>query len=160
MYEENMQAYVKTLLRRSFGRLMVSCARGCHGNRADLQDFFDGVERLLKTTPPSEVSLHNSYSRSALKKVLKDNGAKDMRKAIETMSKRVDKHFGDDDAPTSGAADAGTQALIQTVWKEVTAGLRRETDRAREMIGKSYGDSGLGLEYGPADVEAACKRAK
>lgn len=163
MYDENMQAYVKTLLRRSFGRMMVRNGLVWDGlAKASLtgQDFFDGVERLLKTTPAAEVSLHNSYSRSALKKVLKDNGAKDMRKAIETMSKRVDKHFGDDDASAAGAADAGTQALIQTVWKDVTLGLRRETERAREMIGKSYGDSGLGLEFGPADVEAACKRAK
>ena len=122
------------------------------------KDFFDGIERLLKTTPAAEISLHNSYSRSALKKVLKDNGAKDMRKAIETMSKRVDKHFTDDDS--SNPMDAHTLALIQIVWKEVTAGLRRETERVREILNKSYGDSGLGLEYGSSDVEAACKRAK
>jgi hypothetical protein len=82
-----------------------------------------------------------------------------MRKAIETMSKRVDKHFTDDEA-SAGTVDSSTQALIQVVWKELTAGLKRETERAREIVAKSYGDSGLGLEYGPADVEAACKRAK
>jgi len=125
---------------------------------ANQQDFFDGVERLLQTTPAAEVSLHSSYSRSALKKVLKDNGAKDMRKAIETMSKRVDKQFTDDDAVSMG--EGSNQILIQSVWREVTAGLKRETERAREIMSKSYGDSGLGLEYGPADVEAACKRAK
>lgn len=122
------------------------------------QDFFDGVERLLATTPAAEVSLHSSFSRSALKKVLKDNGAKDMRKAIETMSKRVDKHFTEDDAVSAG--EGSNHVLIQTVWREVTAGLKRETERAREIVGKSYSDSGLGMEYGPGDVEAACKRAK
>lgn len=91
--------------------------------------------------------------------MLKDNGAKDMRKAIETMSKRVDKHFTDDEVG-GGQVDSGTQALISTVWREVTGGLKHETERARMIIGKSYGDSGLGLEYGPGDVEAACKRAK
>jgi len=112
----------------------------------------------LRTTPAAEISLHNSFKRSALKKVLKDNGVKDMRKAVETMSKRVDKHFTDDDALSAG--EGPNHALIQTVWRDVTAGLKRETDRAREMISKSYGDSGLGLEYGSTDVEAACKRAK
>lgn len=122
-----------------------------------MKEFFDGVERLLQTTPAAEVSLHNSFSRSAFKKVLKENGAKDMRKAIETMSKRVDKHFTDDEA---GPADPTAQALISTVWKEVTNGLKAETERDRDIMSKSYGDSGLGLEYGPGDVEAACKRAK
>ena len=79
-----------------------------------------------------------------------------MRKAVEAMSKRVDKQF----IMEEDAADPSMAALIQTVWKEVTAELKRETARAQDMIAKSYADSGLGLEYGPGDVEAACKRVK
>ncbi|WVF66184.1 hypothetical protein IAT40_000924 [Kwoniella sp. CBS 6097] len=154
LYEDNLSTYVKLLLRRSFARFM---------------DFFDGVERLMATTPANEVSLHQSYSRSALKKVLKDNGGKDMRKAIDVISKRVDKHFAadDEDPSASGGINGGgggggnhNAQLIQTVWKEITAELMRETKRAQEIIGKSYADSNLGLEFGPVDVEAACKRAK
>jgi hypothetical protein len=91
---------------------------------------------------------------------LKDYGAKDMRKAIETMTRRVDKHFGGDDADPSPAPSSDKGALISIVWKEVTAGLKNETARAADIIKRSYGDSGLSLEYGPADVEASCKRAK
>ncbi|OCF36139.1 exocyst protein [Kwoniella heveanensis CBS 569] len=158
LYEDNLSTYVKLLLRRSFARFM---------------DFFDGIERLMATTPANEVSLHQSYSRSALKKVLKDNGGKDMRKAIDVISKRVDKHFAaDDDDPSStgnhtsgginggGAGGSHNAQLVQTVWKEITAELMRETKRAQEIIGKSYADSNLGLEFGPVDIEAACKRAK
>jgi len=90
-----------------------------------------------------------------LKKVLKDNDAKDMRKAVDAIAKRVDKQFAEEDA-----TDPATAALIQTVWKEVTAELKRETARAQELIGRSYADSNLGLEFGPGDVEAAFKRAK
>ncbi|WVQ93808.1 hypothetical protein IAU59_000886 [Kwoniella sp. CBS 9459] len=151
LYEDNLSTYVKLLLRRSFARFM---------------DFFDGIERLMSTTPANEVSLHQSYSRSALKKVLKDNGGKDMRKAIDVISKRVDKHFAADDedltSVTSNTASGNhhNSQLVQTVWKEITAELMRETKRAQEIIARSYADSNLGLEFGPADVEAACKRAK
>ena len=161
LYEENMGAYVKTLMRRSFGRLMVSCGPHSLSGPAcanDVQDFFDGVGKLLLNAPASEIHLHSSYSRSALKKMLKDNGAKDMRKAVETMSKRVDKHFADDDPAST--TDASTSALIQIVWKEITSALKAETSRAQEMIAKSYGDSGMGLEYSVSDVEAVCKRQK
>lgn len=71
------------------------------------------------------------------------------------MAKRVDKQFADEDM-----ADPVMAALVQTVWKEVTAELKKETTREQEMIAKSYADSGLGLEFGPGDVEAACKRVK
>ncbi|WVO23559.1 uncharacterized protein IAS62_004914 [Cryptococcus decagattii] len=119
LYEENMSMYIKLMLRRTFARFI---------------DFFDGVDRLLQSTPANEVSLHHSYSRSALKKVLKDHGAKDMRKAVETMSRRVDKHFADDEEP--------------------------KTLRAQGIVAKSYGDFGLGLEFSAADVEATCKKMK
>jgi hypothetical protein len=103
----------------------------------------------LQNTPPSEVSLHPTSSKSALKKLLKDYTAKDMRKAVEAMAKRVDKQFSHDD-------DGSTVP----VWKAITLELKKETGRAQELIGRCYSDSNLGIEYGPGDVEAACKRAK
>ncbi|KAK8845463.1 hypothetical protein IAR55_006176 [Kwoniella newhampshirensis] len=151
LYEENLLTYIKLMVRRSFAKFI---------------DFFDGIERLLQTTPPNEVSLHQSYNRSALKKVLKDHGAKDMRKAIEAMSKRVDKHFeDDDDGPSTisggnGSGGGQNAVLIQTVWKEITNELLKETTRAVGIINKSYGDSGLSLEFGGGDVDLACKRVR
>ena len=103
--------------------------------------------------------MHNAYSRSNLKKVLKDTGgSKDLRKAIEAMSKRVDKHFADDESPSS--LDASTRALISTVWRELSLGLKGEVAKATEMIKASYGDSGLSLEYTVSEVEGICKRTR
>lgn len=79
-----------------------------------------------------------------------------MRKAIEAISKRVDKHFTDDESMDHSAAAAAP--LIGAVWKEITLELKRETQRANELIKGSYGDSNLGLEFGAGDVENACKR--
>lgn len=113
--------------------------------------------------------MHSAYSRSALKKVLKETGSKDMKKAIEAMARRVDKHFNDDESGAggdlhgpragSGPADAATAALMASVWREITAALTAEIGRASQLMGASYATSGLALEYGPKDVEAVCQRA-
>lgn len=112
--------------------------------------------------------MHSAYSRSALKKVLKDAGSKDMKKAIEAMARRVDKHFNDDEngpggdshhGHSSGPADAATAALMASVWREVTAALSGEIGRAQQLISSCYSTSGLALEYGTKDVETVCQRA-
>ena len=125
----------------------------------------DGVERLLRTTAPNEVAMHPNYSKSNLKKVLKDTNSKDMRKAVEAMARRVDKHFThDDETPVGGvgaipAHDPATQALIASVWRELSAELVRETTRAIDTIGKCY-DNSLTLDYTLRDLESVCQRAR
>jgi hypothetical protein len=78
-----------------------------------------------------------------------------MRKAVETMSKRVDKHFTDEDEWTPHA-DSSLE-LIQSVWKEFTEELKRETGGASRDVGDCYSESGLGLEIGIGDVDTCCK---
>lgn len=112
--------------------------------------------------------MHSNYNRSALKKVIKEQTAKDMRKAVEAMARRVDKHFSDDDS-TPGVPvpthhhhqnDKATQDLINYVWRELTSTLTGEINRANEYLSKSYGDSGLSFDFSSRDVEQACQRAK
>jgi exocyst complex component 1 len=43
-----------------------------------LQEFFEGVEGLLKTGPADEVSYHVQYSKSALKDVIKKYPGKEV----------------------------------------------------------------------------------
>ncbi|ORY34282.1 exocyst complex component Sec3-domain-containing protein [Naematelia encephala] len=142
LYEENMTSYIRTMLRRYFGRII---------------DFFDGVERLLQTTPATEISLHSTHSRSTLKKVLKDVTAKDMRKAIDALSKRVDKHFYDDDTVSQ---DPRAVQLVGVVWRELCNKLKSEIARDEGYLKACYPDSGLSLDFGISDIDAACKRAK
>lgn len=111
--------------------------------------------------------MHSAYSRSALKKVLKETGSKDMKKAIEAMARRVDKHFNDDESGPgdlhhtahTGPADAATAALMASVWREITSSLSGEIARATQLMSASYATSGLALEYGPKDVEVMCQRS-
>ncbi|KAJ3103895.1 hypothetical protein HDU96_009117, partial [Phlyctochytrium bullatum] len=63
LYDLNLNAYVKTVIRRPFGKLL---------------EFFEGVEDLLNTLAPEEVSFHLQYSKSALKDVIKKTPGKEV----------------------------------------------------------------------------------
>ncbi|WFD18131.1 hypothetical protein MCAP1_000343 [Malassezia caprae] len=86
LLERSRADYVKAVLRRPIGKVV---------------DFGRGVEALLASMPANEVPLHHAYSKSTAKKLVRDHTAKDLRKGIEALSKRVQKHFDDEEPTTS-----------------------------------------------------------
>ena len=121
------------------------------------------MEHLLKTTAPTEISSNSSYSKSALKKVVKEYNAKDIRKLIDTLFKRVEKHFDEasekattEDVSASTGIAPGT--VMVGVWKACEEELLRITDLFNKRISQCYSETGISLEYSAADVEAAFKR--
>ncbi|KAF8832200.1 hypothetical protein HHX47_DHR1001902 [Lentinula edodes] len=147
IYDENLNAYVKIILRRPFAKII---------------DYFEGVERLLKTTAPSEISTNNNYNRSSLKKVVKEFNAKDIRKVVDNLFKRVEKHFTEaSDLQTPGTEQGDGIApgtVMVGAWKACEEELLRITELFMKRISQCYPDSGVSLEYGPGDVEAAFRR--
>ncbi|RPD57026.1 hypothetical protein L227DRAFT_578216 [Lentinus tigrinus ALCF2SS1-6] len=148
IYEENLNAYVKIVLRRPFAKII---------------EYFEGVERLLKTTAPSEISSNSSYSKSSLKKVVKEYNAKDIRKHVDALFKRVEKHFDEasekattEDASASTGIAPGT--VMVGVWKACEEEVLRITDLFNKRIAQCYKETGVTLEYTAGDVEAAFKR--
>ncbi|KAK0208183.1 exocyst complex component Sec3-domain-containing protein [Desarmillaria ectypa] len=145
IYDENLGAYVKIILRRPFAKII---------------DYFEGVERLLKTTAPSEIVTNSSYNKSALKKVIKEYSVKDIRKHIDTLFKRVEKHFTEASEKTtteeSGGIAPGT--VMVGVWKACEEELLRITELFYKRILQCYPDSGVSLDYTSVDVEAAFRR--
>ena len=145
---------------------------------------------MLKTTAPTEIQNNSTYSRSALKKVLKEYNAKDVRKHIDALFKRVEKHFEDDggtssnlgglqpgsalptsklapssaigsDSHLNGNAGVGAGgAVVAGVWKACEEEVLRITELFLKRIGQCYANSGVSLEYGPSDVRDAFKRHK
>ena len=85
---------------------------------------------------------------------MKEYDSKDVRKNIDALFKRVEKHFTDSDAPEGGSASA----VIPGVWKACEDELLRLTDQFSMRIGQCYKDTGVSLEYSRGDVEAAFKR--
>lgn len=117
------------------------------------------MERLLKTTAPTEVANNSSYNRSALKKVVKEYDAKDVRKHVDTLFKRVEKHFTEaSEAAVAQSTGIEPGTVLVGVWKACEEELLRITDVFNKHITQCYANAGVSLEYTAADVEAAFKR--
>lgn len=152
MLEDAMSAYVQSVLRRPLGKMM---------------DFGDGIDGLLHSTPANEVSLHSAYSRQAAKRLVKEYSAKDVRKAVEALSRRVQKHFdeedltnlitGTHDGGTAGSGSAGLSGggrmhlhdisgisadeiveLLSLVWKYLEDGFTTECERMVRILKDCY----------------------
>ncbi|THH33432.1 hypothetical protein EUX98_g736 [Antrodiella citrinella] len=145
IYDENLSAYVKLVLRRPFAKII---------------DYFEGVERLLKTTAPSEIPSNSTYSKSALKKVVKEFTAKDVRKHVDALFKRVEKHFTDASEKTTTEEVNGMASgtVLVGVWKACEDELLRITELFAKRIAQCYQSAGVTLEYSAVDVEGSFKR--
>jgi hypothetical protein len=115
-----------------------------------IQDYFDGVDRLLQASAASEVSNNSNYNKSALKRTVKEYNVKDMRRHIDTLYKRVEKHFADE--------DTNSTALLKDVWTACEQELVRCTERFSRLISQCYRDTGVTLEFSVQDVEAAFRK--
>jgi hypothetical protein len=163
IYNENLHAYIKIVLRRPFAKIMVRTVVFSVNSRLIFtwrKDYFDGVERLLTTTAPTEVSKNNSYNRSQLKKVTKEFDGKDVRKHIDALFKRVEKHFTEAEEKATKEESSGIApgTVMVGVWKACEEELQRLTETFNKRISQCYADSGVSLEYTSVDVETSFKR--
>ncbi|KAJ1980303.1 hypothetical protein H4R34_002505 [Dimargaris verticillata] len=131
-YDESMTAYIKTIVRRPLGRLI---------------EFFEGIENLLKTGDATEVGYHLSYNRTALKKVLQQTPAEEVRRSIKLLNRRIEKHFPDY-AP-----------LRVLVWKGVYLELARDVDRYNHLIRLCYPNDNVALDFTEQDLQSWCESA-
>jgi exocyst complex component 1 len=126
------------------------------------KDYFEGIERLLKTTAPTEVASNSSYSKSSLRKVVKEYNSKDVRKHVDALFKRVEKHFTEASDTTaqqeSGPIAQGT--VMVGVWKTCEEELVRVTELFEKRIAQCYRNTAVSLEYTVADVESAFRKHK
>lgn len=145
IYNENLNAYVKIVLRRPFAKII---------------DYFDGIERLLTTTAPTEVSKNSNYNRSSLKKVVKEFDGKDIRKHVDALFKRVEKHFTEAEEKATKEESSGIApgTVMVGVWKACEEELQRMTENFNKRISQCYADSGVSLEYTTTDVETSFRR--
>lgn len=142
IYTHALTGYVQSVLRRSLGKM---------------SDFCTGIDALLQTTPANEVTLHSAYSKSAAKKLVREYTAKDMRKAVEALSKRVQKHFCEEDDSTGQSAvsaplerDEIAEVLAQ-VWRASEDAYVKETERFLRILKTCYSDA-LHVDFTAQDV--------
>lgn len=134
----HLTQYVDAVIRRPLGKWL---------------DFLESTEALMKATD-SYVGIANkpSHSRSSAKKVLSAHDAKEIRKGVETLKKRIEKHFTDVDDP--GSSNRG---LIGRVFDECAVRYAHAWDRMRVVIDRVY-EGALEIEWRKEDAAAMFKR--
>ena len=139
---EHMELYLAAVIRRPLGKLL---------------DFLESTESLLRNnnnsdSPPTAIATRASHSRSTFKKILSNYDAKEIKRGIETLKKRIDKHFGDCD-DTAGLS----QDLVIKVFRECEGRYLLTGERVNKVVQEVYENS-LEVEWRKEDVVSAFRR--
>ncbi|CAK7218153.1 hypothetical protein SBRCBS47491_003410 [Sporothrix bragantina] len=146
---EHMGLYLNAVMRRPLGRLL---------------EHLENVEaQLAAGRPPAAVAAQPSNSKAMFNKVLGSYDAKEVRKGIETLRKRVEKHFStaDDEQgssglslPLSSSSSKHTNNLVNYVVRECEAFYNDVENRIGNITTNVYGGDVL-YEWPRAEVKLA-----
>jgi len=138
--EEHMSLYLGAVIRRPLGKLL---------------DFLESTESLMLSRQPGEpaskISGMPSHSKTTFKKVLAGYDSKEIKKGIETLKRRVEKHYGDADDPNL------SRSLVAKVQQNCEKYYERVEDRILTISRDVY-DGDILVEWTRADVAGAFKK--
>lgn len=133
-YQDHMGLYLNAVMRRPLGKLL---------------DHLENIEGQLQGgKPPSSIAAQPSNSKTIFNKVLGNYDAKEVRKGVEALRKRVEKHFGDADDP------ALSRELVAKVWGQCETFYGAVEQRIGRVVTDVYSGDVL-FEWPRADVKAA-----
>lgn len=137
--DEHMELYLAAMMRRPLGKLL---------------DFLESTESLMRNNSesPTFIATRASHSRSTFKKILTGYDSKEIRRGIETLKKRVEKHFGEGD-DTPGLS----RGLITKVCKECESRYVDVGERVNNIVREVY-EGSLEVEWRREDVVGAFRR--
>jgi len=135
---EHQELYVNAIIRRPLGKLL---------------DFLDSAENLIGrgVAPASIPSSHPSHSRSVYKKILGAYDAKEVRRGVDTLRKRIEKHYGEADDATISAE------LIKRITAECERKYNDVCDRANRLAGEMY-EGSVQVDFTKQDISQAFRR--
>jgi hypothetical protein len=125
-----MKLYLDAVIHRPLGKLV---------------DFIQSVEALQDNGTPEEIAARASHSRMVAKKVLSSYDAKEIKRGVEMLKKRVEKHFGDADDPGL------SRSLVLKVLHECELRYEDAWDRTRHIIDTVY-EGQLEMEWRKEDA--------
>ncbi|KAJ5656870.1 hypothetical protein N7507_008820 [Penicillium longicatenatum] len=135
-FDEHMKLYLDAVIHRPLGKLL---------------DFIQSLETLQASGNSSDIATRASHSRMVAKKVLASYDAKEVKRGVELLKKRVEKHFGDADDPGL------SRSLVLKVLRECEQRYEAAYDRTRHIIDTVY-EGQLELEWRKEDVVAMFRK--
>lgn len=125
-YRESLNLYVSSILGRPLEKLSA---------------FFEAIERLIQAgTKPEEVGYQMAFSKQELRKVIAQYPGKEVKKNLEAMYRRVDRHLCDE------------ERLLEVVWHNIQQEFVKQYNRFEELIAKCYPSSPYVLEFDVNDL--------
>ncbi|KAJ4013123.1 hypothetical protein NW752_006401 [Fusarium irregulare] len=133
-YYEHMNLYLSAVMRRPLGKVL---------------EHLESMEAQLQSgKSPAAIAAQPSNSKTVFNKVLSNYDSKEIRKGIEALRKRVEKHFGDADDP------ALSRGLVIKVLSECEQFYEEVERRVGAVTTNIYGGD-IAFEWPRADVKAA-----
>lgn len=131
---EHTSLYLNAVMRRPLGKLL---------------EHLENIEsQLTSGKSPASIAAQPSNSRSVFNKILSNYDGKEVRKGVETLRKRVEKHFGDTDDLAAGTKLVGmVMGRCEAFYAEVEVRIAKVTTDV-------YGGDVL-FEWPRAEVRAA-----
>ncbi|XP_052277522.1 exocyst complex component 1-like isoform X2 [Dreissena polymorpha] len=120
-YNEYLSAYTKERLGRPLEKLHV---------------FVEGVNaKMNQGVKPEEVGFQLAFSKTELRKVIKEYTGKEVKKSLENLYKKLEKHLSEE------------ENLYQVVWVSMQGEFIAQYKSYEELIRKCYADSNITLEF-------------
>ena len=135
-YDTHMSLYLAFIIRRPLGKLL---------------EFLEKVEGHLKedenpNDPP--VAQRPMYGKNQARKSLGGYDVKEIRRGVETLRKRVEKHFSEGD---------GGDRLVGLVWEAAEEAYKQVLQRTENVCRDVY-DGEVEVGWGVGEVAAAFRR--
>ncbi|NXK85671.1 EXOC1 protein, partial [Formicarius rufipectus] len=106
-----------------------------------LNHFFEGVKaRLAQGVKEEEVSFQLAYSKQELRKVLEKYPGKEVRRALETLYRKIHKCLSPE------------ENLLPVVWHTMEQQFIRQYQEFEELIQRCYEGSGIAMDFTVEDL--------
>lgn len=125
-YNEALNAYVTKYLGRPLEKLNL---------------FFDGVKQKVdQGVNKTEISYQMAYSKQELRKVISLYPAREVKKGLESLYKKVEKHLCEE------------ENLLQVVWRAMQGDFIAQYTKLDKLIQQCYAGSMITLEFTIDDI--------
>uniref|UniRef100_A0A0K8SIQ1 Exocyst complex component Sec3 PIP2-binding N-terminal domain-containing protein n=2 Tax=Lygus hesperus TaxID=30085 RepID=A0A0K8SIQ1_LYGHE len=125
-YNESLKAYVT----RYFGRPLEK-----------LNLFFEGVQaKVGQGVKESEISYQMAFSKQELRKVIKEYPGKEVKRGLDHLYKKVEKHLSEE------------ENLLQVVWRAMQEEFIQQYKYIEDLIQRCYPGAMISLEFSIEDI--------
>ncbi|KAH8378977.1 hypothetical protein KR009_002376 [Drosophila setifemur] len=108
-----------------------------------LNQFFEGVQqKVAQGVKETEISYQMAFSKQELRKVIAQYPAREVKKGLENLYKKVEKHLSEE------------ENLLQVVWHAMQEEFIAQYNYLEERIQKCYAGAMINLEFNIQDILA------